>query len=63
MANSRKQRAKKRERMKRYLKATRELPEEQPGEMDAYERDAVLDTFGEDGLFYEEMTGKQLGNK
>jgi len=32
-------------------------------EEEALERDAVEETFGEDGALYEEMTGKTLGDK
>jgi ABC-type hemin transport system substrate-binding protein len=46
--------------VKRWL---RERNAADDNEMEAIERDAVLEMFGEDGLLYEDATGKTLGDK
>lgn len=38
-------------------------PEDAEAEAQALEQDAVRESFGDDGLLYEELTGKTLGDK
>ena len=44
-------------------RVTAEPDEPDQAELEALEREAVEETFGSDGAFYEEATGKTLGQK